>query len=320
MQIVDALKIYILKVLGIEVSIAHWSKEQTLPFFLRDQYSFLVLRLLGNDYLLMVDCQETSPAAIMKRMEQVREVWQGDVIYVRKQVSAYSRNRLVHNRIPFVVPNNQLYLPMLAIDLREYFMTKQTEIKKISPAAQVLVLRSIYKQRILFGDKRTMTQWANELGYTKMTMTRAFREIRTILEEEKSVEELSGKKFWDLVKPYLRNPIRLRKYYNTESLRGSRQVISGDNALAYYTNLAEPNGLTVCMNGSENRAFQQEFMPQELEHQEPECLCVEIWRYDPRLLAENGVADPLSLYLAYESNKDERVEMALEDLLEKIQW
>jgi hypothetical protein len=47
---------------------------------------------------------------------------------------------------------------------------------------------------------------------------------------------------------------------------------------------------------------------------------IEIWKYDPELLARKGVVDPLSLYLSLKNIKDERVEMALDTLLEKFQW
>ena len=48
---------------------------------------------------------------------------------------------------------------------------------------------------------------------------------------------------------------------------------------------------------------------------------IEIWKYDPELLARKGVVDPLSLYMSMKNTKDERVEMmALDTLLEKFQW
>jgi hypothetical protein len=49
-------------------------------------------------------------------------------------------------------------------------------------------------------------------------------------------------------------------------------------------------------------------------------LIVEIWRYVPQCLATNKIADPLSVYLSYEKNMDERIEMALDELLEGIEW
>ena len=68
------------------------------------------------------------------------------------------------------------------------------------------------------------------------------------------------------------------------------------------------------------RTFQEQLVPIELERAEPECLEVQIWNYSPALFARNGVADPLSVWLSYEKNTDERVEMALEKTMEDVQW
>ena len=47
---------------------------------------------------------------------------------------------------------------------------------------------------------------------------------------------------------------------------------------------------------------------------------IEVWRYDPDLLAKNGVIDPLSLYLSIRANDDERIQIELKDLMNSIKW
>ena len=47
---------------------------------------------------------------------------------------------------------------------------------------------------------------------------------------------------------------------------------------------------------------------------------LEIWKYDPQLLSESNRVDPLSLYLSLAETKDERVEAALDKLLETLTW
>jgi len=52
--------------------------------------------------------------------------------------------------------------------------------------------------------------------------------------------------------------------------------------------------------------------------------CLELWKYNPAKLAE-GITekfnvDPLSLYLSLQEMHDERVENALEMIIEKIIW
>lgn len=322
MQVLRELERYVEQTLGISVDADRWGKESGLPFFLRDVYDLFLLHMQGRQFLLMVDAQqeESSPSVIRKHMEQLRNGSQDDVIYVREQVTSYNRTRLIKNKIPFIVPGNQLYLPMLALDLREYFVIKRGAARNLSPAAQVLVLYSIYKRRPLFDEAVTMTDWAAALEYTKMTMTRAFRELRSILENEEYMEAIRGRQLWERLRPFLRTPVMRRRYYDVDFSAKKGALLAGDSALPSYTNMAEGSHKVVCMSGQNWKKFQEDYSPVELSRPEPGGLEVQVWRYIPKCLANKGVADPLSVYLSYEKNKDERIEMALEELLEDVQW
>jgi hypothetical protein len=47
---------------------------------------------------------------------------------------------------------------------------------------------------------------------------------------------------------------------------------------------------------------------------------VELWSYDPCLLAQNDRADRLSLYLSLKDVSDERVAAALEEMMKGMVW
>lgn len=322
MQVLKELQRYVKQTLGVDAEPTGWDKEAGLPFFLRETYGFSRLRLLGREFLLMMDRQksETPPASIRKHMEQIRKLWPDEVIYVREQITAYNRNRLVQNQIPFIVPGNQLYLPMLAMDLRERFLAVRPEVKKLSAVAQVVVLQAVYKHRALFDESMTLTKWAEELGYTKMSMTRAFRELRTVFEDKQPDEEFRGRDLWERLRPFLRSPVRNRRFCVIHETDIATLVEAGDSAMAAYTMMAEPDHRTVCMTTEQWKAFQEQGSPVELERPEPGCLEVQLWTYDPNLFARNGAADPLSVFLSYEKSTDERVEMALEKILEEVSW
>jgi len=53
---------------------------------------------------------------------------------------------------------------------------------------------------------------------------------------------------------------------------------------------------------------------------EPDACQLEIWSYSPAIFAEKGVADRFSLYLSLKKNDDERVELALEEMMEQVRW
>jgi hypothetical protein len=49
-------------------------------------------------------------------------------------------------------------------------------------------------------------------------------------------------------------------------------------------------------------------------------VCIEIWKYEAALLSRDDVVDPLSLYLCFRNEEDERVQRVLPELLECVHW
>jgi hypothetical protein len=47
---------------------------------------------------------------------------------------------------------------------------------------------------------------------------------------------------------------------------------------------------------------------------------VEIFRYEPKILAQGNYIDVISLYAQFKDEKDERVQIELESLVDEILW
>ena len=47
---------------------------------------------------------------------------------------------------------------------------------------------------------------------------------------------------------------------------------------------------------------------------------IEVWSYEPRLLGDEQMVDPLSLYLSLRDSPDERIQQQLEQLIEGVKW
>ena len=111
------------EVLSIGMDLKRWPGEASLPAFLRETYAFLAARVLGAPCLFLVDraVHPTTPAAIRKHIFEVQKRWDGEVVYVAAGIDSARRKQLIDQKVPFVVPGNQVYLPMLGIDLREHF-------------------------------------------------------------------------------------------------------------------------------------------------------------------------------------------------------
>ncbi len=191
------LKQHMLQVLSLEIDPQPWGAEASLPEFLRDVYYFFAARLLGTSCLYMFDRGERSgtPAAIRKHEDEVKIKWPGEVVCVVAGIESARRRRLIDQGVAFVVPADQVCLPMLGVDLRERFRKVRIAGDTLSPASQ-----------------------AASLGYCSMTMSRAFDELqsaglgRHFTAGKRRLMELDGplRELWEKARPMMRRPVARR--------------------------------------------------------------------------------------------------------------
>ncbi len=324
--VLHELERYLHDALGVSVKTTPWSGADQLAPVLRDRYRFAKAELLGLRALLVMDAnpEEQSPATVRKHMDMLQSKQQADLIYVREQVTAYNRKRLIEQKVPFIVPGNQMYLPMLAIDLREHFRRIREEAPTFSPSTQVVVLHAMLRDA---GQVLIPSEMAPLLGYSAMTMTRAFDELETAKLAEVTVRGRERclrfigdrREIWEKAQPFLRNPVSKRLFIRR--INGAEGAThAGLTALAHYSMLAPPAYTTYALSREEWKTLRQQHKIIEVPAQDPDASEIEVWWYSPARFAEHGMVDRLSLYLSLKADHDERTETALEEMMEKIEW
>ena len=321
-----AFKRYLKDALGISVKPRKWPAAGQLPFFLRNLYAFFQATILNTPCLVMV-CkgdEEQTPATISKHMDQIQKKWEHPIIYVHRRVSRYNRKRLIEHKAPFVVPGNQMYLPFLGIDLREYFKTIRNTGPKWSPSTQAAFLYALHHP----GQSLTPKGLADQLRYTPMTMSRAFDELEAAGIGQTTMEGrlrtlflgLDRAMLWDKAQTFLKSPV-MKKVW-VKGLPNSRLgVKAGLVALSHYSAIAPPVNPVFAVEKKEWKQIQALDSVMKLDLMEPEAFQLEIWSYSPGLFAnKDGVADRLSLFLSLRGADDERIEMALEEMMRRMQW
>jgi hypothetical protein len=319
---------YLQEILGVSLRPESWEGAARLPFYLQDAYTFFTASLLGVDCLLMLDTgdAEVSPATLRKQISQVQKSWDGGVIYVRKSLPAYLRKRLIEQRIAFVIPGKQMYLPPVGVDFREFSQAKRPVPAGFSPSTQVVILYAL-----LHGPEQVYTplQLSQVLHYSPMTMTRALDEIEQadaadVRREGKAriLQFRSGSMaLWEQLHDVLQNPVRKRIWAMRQPVKGIG-LTAGLSALASMTALAAPSVPVYAVAGEEWQRLKKQNPNVELTFADGDAgTCeVEVWSYPPKLLAHGECVDPLSLYLSLQHLKDERVEAALADMMENMAW
>ncbi|MCE5319026.1 MAG: hypothetical protein LLG04_16890, partial [Parachlamydia sp.] len=120
---------------------------------------------------------------------------------------------------------------------------------------------------------------------------------------------------WEQTKPFMRTPIKYRTWLKYKITL----PIAGLSALSQFSMLNPPSLSVVAVSPDQWKSLEQSGI-EELSSSEGASIELEVWKYDPRLFVKNAVADPFSLYLSLQGNRDERIETALEEMMEKIEW
>lgn len=313
---------YIKETLNIIAQPKKWIEAEKLPFYLQDFYEFFKVTILDTPCLAMAakDEVEQTPATIHKHIHQVQKKWDHEIIYVHPKVSSYNRKRLIGHKLSFVVPGNQMYLPFLGIDLREHFKKIRIIDPQCSPSTQSVVLYDLLNGT---GEGFTPKKLAGLLDYTPMTMTRAFDELQAAglgeiaIEGRERVLRFDGnkKKLWEKARKFLRSPVKKRLWVKkiTDEPLG---VKAGLTALSRYSALAAPANPVLAIAGQNWKKIKSRNDVMELTIAEPDACELEIWSYSPRLFEKDDVVDRFSLYLSLQDNDDERVESALEKMMD----
>ena len=169
---------YLHETLGVTLRVRAWPGAGKLPYFLQDSFAVRELKLLDRQILLAIDKRPDKPglANIRGQMDKLRQLAGMPVVYVTGTLASYERKRLIEQKVPFLVPGNQLYLPDLGIDLREYFRKPPTAPDTtLSPATQAMLISVLL--RTPWRAEWQPAEVVSELGYTAMTLSRAVKEL-----------------------------------------------------------------------------------------------------------------------------------------------
>ena len=324
-----AVHAYLHETLGIAPKVRAWAGAGKLPYFLQEAFVVRELKLLDRQILLAIDQRADRPtlANVRGQIEKLRHLAGMPVVYVTRTLASYERKRLIEQKVPFLVPGNQLYLPDLGIDLREYFRKPTAAAQTaLSPATQAMLIAVLLRRP--WRAEWQPAEVVGELGYTPMTLSRAVKELTTAgiatLRTEGRVRwlhaERTAAQTWEHARPLLRSPVKRRGWVLPPPKSRPRPLrLAGLSALARFSMLTEPQWPTYAVGQAEWKAATQggfETLPEPI----PGACEWEIWHYSPAIVRDSDTVDPLSLTLSLQGNQDERVQLALDELKGRFPW
>ena len=308
---------YLNNVLGIHVVYIDDSIT-AVPNYIHLRYRLQEVLLDGRKAVFAYPKTELDPVNMVKKhFEQIRKAVGALAILVPDNLTYRQKEYLLRDRIPFIVDGKQVYLPFMAAYLQERGDAEPQEIAAVLPSAQLLLLHYIY-----CGCGEFMTSdAADALAFTPTSISRASKQLEglnLIRAEKRGVQKVmytdkTPRELFDSAKHYLMDPVKRTVYVPRAEIH-EKLLMSGYTALSEYSMHNPP---AVGYFAASSIAVWDKCASGKLQNSDAQC-AVELWRYDPKKLTDGECVDKLSLALALRDDRDERIEEAVQQMLDSV--
>lgn len=310
---------YIEDALDLKVGYSEWEGYKDLPYLITNRYHFRIARIEGLEILFIYPQGDIANVSVLARhVELIRRLWHQNIAIILERCTERYRKALVEHRIPFVVDSKQIYLPFLGVVFQESFAKASSHSAEeyLLPSAQLIFFYFIYSMK----QELAMNGISTALGISAMSVSRAVKQLsdKGLLCTHKDgvsviiSSNCSGQKLYEKAEGVLRSPVRKVVYVEKNTFENSAPL-AGLTALSEYSMLNPPSMHTYAVEHMDKSVkADSELTDSQTQY------CIELWSYDPSVLAGNGCVDLLSLHQSLKSDTDERIQGELEELLKNF--
>ncbi len=308
--------------------------EKKLPLYLTAVYQFNAARLLDTEIVLIrLKNQDELPTVgqIRKQMDRIREIINMPLVLVFDYLEGFKRRRMVQQKINFIVPFKQLFIPELMMTFTEQKLEKGMEEKHFTPIAQLMAiywLLSTKEDKLIEGvpfNQLAGLFETNAMAISRAAYNLAKLDICTVHPGRPKHLSFNHNKIesWNIIKerqlwihPVLKMVFtELKPPYN-------KWTNTNTDALSVFTDINPDYQHVKAIDKADYHMLKKTNQWPQENASEGE-FAIEIWKYNPALLHNkfswlDDNADPLSLYFCFADDKDERIENALEQIEKKF--
>lgn len=296
-----------------------------VPLFAAMHYKLALAEILGSYVVIVIETKPRPypPPRVAKEAKAISSAMNMPVAFAFDHIDYQRRRRLVELQVSFIVPGVFLNLPFLSLSFNERNKRPKIQGNLLSPPGQCVLLYHL----LIWQLNGRIHMIGYDLGYSIQTMQRVadeFVELNLAKMETRYgssfMFKYSGRELWEAAKPFLTSPINHIK--SVVSLDPTLEVYKTKiNALAKYADILDAPLQTFAIGPQQylEEKMNPEFTPM-LNSNSQDDIALEVWLYNPGVLTNTDVVDPLSLYLAMQNVKDERISKSLEKLINDVQW
>lgn len=321
----NSIQNYLQRDLGIAAEAAP-AEIPAAPFFIRKQFDFWKISVFDKELCMLISKAENfsrhkfqeilSAAAFFQSRENMLPV------FVFSAMSKQERLELIRQKIAFMVPDTQMYIPYIGLDLSDHIpMISAPVSKALRPAAQALIIEQLLTGKL---NGLTVNQAAKVMGYTAMGTLRAANQLNELgichIEYDGYRKVLhfppDRKNLWEAAEKHLLNPVK--KTYSVEDDSAlSPYPLAGEFILRKYSDLSVSRK-TYALHQKEFSQLVKEKKIHLAFAKETGCADIQIWNYT--LPVWQGEVDPISLELSFKDSNDARIKIALLSMKEQFKW
>lgn len=324
MDIAD-IKHYLLRVLDVDIAAEAASISGT-PFFLRKQFDLFTATIADKTLCFLLSKRAAFAQHQFQDIISSTAFFYENTnllpVFVFSAITKQQRLELVKQKISFIVPESQMYMPFIALDFSDRIPQKAIDKPNaLRPAAQALIIQQLLTGEL---DGLTVNQASKVMRYTAMGTLRAADQLNDLGICEVKYNgfsktlhfPLEPKNLWENAKMYLRNPVK--KVFAIEddfTLKG--YPLAGEFVLAQHSDLSVTRK-TYVLHQKDLTALLQENKIEIAYSRETGCADVQVWSYT--LPAWKNEVDLFSLELSFKDIDDARIKIALLNLEEQRKW
>lgn len=314
---------FLKSVFGSDIEEMEYRYENDTPYYIRDGYTPQLLVWRKNKCITLTP--RTSSwrlPTLKKQLKKFQELRAVPCALCLENLTALQRRNLIENHIPFISLSQQVYLPFWGCFFHEQFKAEISVADKMAPGTQLIFLYLYYQQST---KPVNLTQIAKELSLSKATCTRAVGDLfasglltQNTEGTNKWVTPACGKSKF-LKKGYgrLKSPVERILYVKTP-IQVENRITSGIRALAQQSmiGITEQDG-AIAVSKKAAAKIPAHSLCTEQYFRDFGGAVIEVWSYDPVILAKNACADDISLLLSMDNNPNERIQMCLDEIRKK---
>lgn len=304
-------------IFGIDAVCQKFSAFSGLSRLLVEAYDYVLVEINEVKFLAIAPVYEQPMIpTLVNHMKKISSEKNLPVVYHPRSLTYSKMKGLLQQKVPFIVDGKQVYLPFLGMLLQAISDGKNENVRFSLPA-QLLAMMYLYSREPFLYIKKAV----EFLPYSAMSITRAMRELEAselfYVEKDKQSNvlrsQLAKQELFEEVKARFNSPIWKRGYIDNEFV-AKEMVLAGEDALAEKSMLANtlPAKYAAYKKNVDLSALHSELLDSKKQSE------LQLWSYNPLLFSQLDLPDPISLVVSLNDVHDERVEQAMDGIMEEV--